>query len=152
MQGFGFVSAILRQNWWPCTTTIAKVLDCFTLLLARHLADVLIVLISDVIRDVKWTTKVPSPLNLARHAMQIFPTKYLAQHTHANVIHPSYHTGQYIYCLENLILLDKIFTTPPLIMIAKSSFETSPKQPRTTWHHNAAGTSQVALWRHECDA
>ena len=23
-------------------------------------------------------------------------------------------------------------------MIAKSSFETSPKQPRTTWHHNAA--------------
>ena len=27
-----------------------------------------------------------------------------------------------------------------------------PKQPRTTWHHNAAGTSQVALWRHECDA
>ena len=37
-------------------------------------------------------------------------------------------------------------------MIAKSSFETSPKQPRTTWHHNAAGTSQVALWRHECDS
>ena len=21
MQGFGFLSAILRQNWWPCTTT-----------------------------------------------------------------------------------------------------------------------------------
>ena len=37
-------------------------------------------------------------------------------------------------------------------MIAKSSFETSAKQPRTTWHHNAAVTSQVALWRHECDA
>ena len=37
-------------------------------------------------------------------------------------------------------------------MIAKTSFETSPKQPRITWHHNAAVTSQVALWRHECDA
>ena len=37
-------------------------------------------------------------------------------------------------------------------MIVKSSFETSPKQPRTTWHHIAAATSQVALWHHECDA
>ena len=77
-------------------------------------------LISDVIGDVKWTTKVPSPLTLARHAMQFFPHKYLAQHTHANVIDPRYHTGQYIHFLENLILLDKIFTTPPPIMIAKS--------------------------------
>ena len=22
MQGFGFLSAIFRQNWWPCTTTM----------------------------------------------------------------------------------------------------------------------------------
>ena len=101
-----------------------------------------------------WNGLLKSRHHLISRDMQckFFPHKYLAQHTHANVIHPRYHTGQYIYFLENLILLDKIFTTPPPIMIVKSSFETSPKQPRTTWHHNAAGTSQVALWRHECDA
>ena len=36
-------------------------------------------------------------------------------------------------------------------MITKPSFETSLKQPRTTWRHNAAVTSYVALWRREFD-
>ena len=31
MQGFGFLSAILRQNWWPCTTTTTEVPPLFNL-------------------------------------------------------------------------------------------------------------------------
>ena len=47
---------VVRESLWMFAS--ARVVDCFTLLLARHLADVSCYIISEAIRDVEQTTRV----------------------------------------------------------------------------------------------